>query len=99
MMLLGLLLMGAAAIAVVAALLSTSGTASFLGVDLGARTIFLLGLASGLALLWGWSLTRVGVKRELRHRREGRRLRELQARGAGSSSTDSTGPDEPPSQG
>ena len=96
MMLLGLLLMGAAAIAVVAALLSTSGTASFLGVDLGARTIFLLGLASGLALLWGWSLARVGARRELRHRREGRRLRELQARAATRSTPTSPSADPPP---
>ncbi len=80
MMLLGLLLMGVAVVGVLAALSSsTSGTASFLGADLGARTIFLLGLAAGLALLWGWSLTRLGLKRELRHRREGRRLRQLQA--------------------
>jgi hypothetical protein len=98
MMLLGLLLMGAAALAVVAALLSTSGTASFLGADLGSRTIFLLGLASGLALLWGWSLARVGAKRELRHRREGRRLRELQAREATQAAT-SPPPADPPAQG
>ena len=96
MMLLGLLLMGAAALGVVAALFSTSGTASFLGADLGARTIFLLGLASGLALLWGWSLARVGAKRELRHRREGRRLRELQAREAPQSSKAAPAADPPP---
>ena len=98
MMLLGLLLMGAAVIAVLAAAVSTSGTASFLGVDLGARTIFLLGLASGLALLWGWSLTRLGAKRELRHRRESRRLRELQAREA-TQATGSNPTSEPPTPG
>jgi uncharacterized membrane protein SpoIIM required for sporulation len=97
MMLLGLLLMGAAVIGVVAALFSTSGSASFLGADLGARTIFLLGLASGLALLWGWSLARVGAKRELRRRREGRRLRELQSRES-SQSADATPAADPPPQ-
>ncbi|MFZ2014729.1 MAG: hypothetical protein WAV00_12970 [Nocardioides sp.] len=97
MMLLGLLLMAAAVVAVLAALLSTSGTASFLGADLGARTIFLLGLASGLALLWGWSLTRVGAKRELRHRRESRRLRELQSREAAQSANAGSTAD-PPTQ-
>jgi hypothetical protein len=96
MMLLGLLLMGVAVTGVLAALLSTSGTASFLGADLGAQTIFLLGLASGLALLWGWSLARVGAKRELRHRREGRRLRELQAREATQSATSTPPADLPP---
>ena len=97
MMVLGLLLMAAAVIGVLAALFSTSGTASFLGADLGARTIFLLGLASGLALLWGWSLARVGARRELKHRRESRRLRELQAReGAPPGSVSSTAEPPPP---
>jgi hypothetical protein len=94
MLMLGLLLMAVGVIAVLAAVVSTSGTASFLGVDLGARTIFLLGLASGVAILWGWSLSRIGARRELRHRREGRRLRDLQARDS-ERPTDGTG-DEPP---
>lgn len=95
MIVLGLLLIGAAAVAVLAAFVSTSGTASFLGTDLGARTIFLLGLGSGLALLWGWSLTRIGARRELRRRRESRRLRDLQARGAGPSGDPGSTPDGP----
>jgi uncharacterized integral membrane protein len=77
MVVLGLLLIGAGIIFILAALFSTSGTASFLGAHLGARTIFLLGLASGMAILWGFTISRVGVQRSLRHRRESRELRKL----------------------
>jgi hypothetical protein len=82
MVVLGLLLVGAGIIFILAALFSTSGTASFLGAHLGAQTIFLLGLASGIAILWGFTISRVGVQRSLRHRREGRELRKLSARNA-----------------
>ncbi|MDX6359683.1 MAG: hypothetical protein QOH37_2737 [Nocardioidaceae bacterium] len=82
MVVLGLLLIGAGVIFILAALFSTSGTASLLGAHLSAQTIFLLGLASGLAILWGFSISRVGVQRSLRHRREGRELRKLSERNA-----------------
>jgi glycerol-3-phosphate acyltransferase PlsY len=82
MVVLGLLLIGAGVVFILAAFFSTSGTASLLGAHLGARTIFLLGLASGLAILWGFSISRVGVQRSLRHRREGRELRKLSERNA-----------------
>jgi uncharacterized protein (DUF58 family) len=82
MVVLGLLLIGAGVIFILAAIFSSSGTASLLGAHLGAQTIFLLGLASGLAILWGFSISRVGVQRSLRHRREGRELRTLSARNA-----------------
>jgi uncharacterized protein (DUF58 family) len=80
MVALGLLLIGAGIIFILAALYSTSGTASFLGAHLGARTIFLLGLASGMAILWGLTISRVGVQRSLRHRRESRELRRIAGR-------------------
>jgi hypothetical protein len=80
MVVLGLLLIGAGVVFILAALFSTSGTASFLGAHLGARTIFLLGLASGIAILWGFILSRVGVRRSLRHRRESRELRRVSQR-------------------
>ena len=62
-----------------AALLSSSGSATFLGADLGASMIFLLGLASGLAVLWGYSITKLGARRSWRLRRENRHLREQNA--------------------
>jgi len=82
MVVLGLLLIGAGVLFILAALFSTSGTASLLGAHLSAQTIFLLGLASGVAILWGFSISRVGVQRSLRHRREGRELRKLSQRNA-----------------
>jgi small-conductance mechanosensitive channel len=94
MVVLGLLLIGAGVIFILAALYSTSGTASFLGAHLGARTIFLLGLASGMAILWGLAISRVGVQRSLRHRRESRELRRISERdsdtGAGRRSDEDT---------
>jgi small-conductance mechanosensitive channel len=82
MVVLGLLLVAAGVIAILAALFSSSGTASFLGADLSSRTIFMLGLASGIAILWGFAISRVGVQRSFRHRREGRQLRKLSERNA-----------------
>jgi hypothetical protein len=80
MVVLGVLLIAGGSLAVAAALLSSSGSATFLGFDLGATTIFLLGLAAGVALLWGYSLTKLGARRSWRLRRENRQLREQNAR-------------------
>jgi hypothetical protein len=94
MVVLGLLLIAFGVVAILAALFSTSGTASFLGADLGARTIFLFGVAAGVAILWGFTISKLGARRSIRHRRESRRLQELSAkldrRDAG------RGPDEEP---
>jgi uncharacterized integral membrane protein len=78
MVVLGLLLLAAGIVAILAAVFSTSGTATFLGADLGAGTLFFLGVATTLALLCGLVLTRAGTGRALRHRREHRRLRSLE---------------------
>jgi membrane protein implicated in regulation of membrane protease activity len=80
MIVLGLLLIAAGLLAVAAALLSSSGSATLLGADLGAATIFLLGLAAGLAVVCGYSLTKIGTRRSWRLRRENRQLREQHAR-------------------
>ena len=76
MIVLGLLLIGGGLLAVAAALLSSSGSAGFLGADLAASTIFFLGAGAGLAILWGYSLTKLGARRSWRLRRENRQLRE-----------------------
>lgn len=78
MVVLGLLLLVIGIVAVVAAVLGTSGSASYLGVDLGSATLFFLGVAATLAVLCGLLLTRAGTGRALRHRREHRRLRALE---------------------
>ena len=73
----GLLLILFGALAIVAAVFGSDGSAEFLGRDLTTFTIFLIGLASGVAILWGWSIAKFGVKRSLRHRRESKKLEEL----------------------
>ena len=77
MIVLGVLLIAGGLLAIAAAVLSTSGSASFLGADLGATTIFFLGLAAGLAVVWGYSITKLGARRSWRLRRENRHLRQL----------------------
>jgi uncharacterized integral membrane protein len=77
MLALGLLLVAAGVVAILAALFGTSGSASFLGADLGATTLFFLGVGTAVAVLVGSLLMRAGVARSLRHRRESRRIREI----------------------
>lgn len=96
MIVLGLLLIAAGGLAIAAALLSTSGTATFLGADLGAATIFFLGLAAGLAVLWGYSIAKLGARRSWRIRRENRQLREAQGRQAHEPRTTTTNDDTTP---
>jgi membrane protein implicated in regulation of membrane protease activity len=80
MLILGLLLIGLAAAAVVAAVFALDGeNISYLGFDIAPLTLFLLGAASVLLLGIGARLARFGAKRELRLRRENRRLAKDQA--------------------
>ena len=78
MVVLGLVLLVLGVLAILAAVFGTSGTASYLGTDLGSATLFFLGVAATLALLCGVVLTRAGTGRALRHRREHRRLQTLE---------------------
>lgn len=77
MLVLGLLLMAAGVLAILAALVTASGTVELLGTHLSALTIFFVGVGAGLAVLWGFTVTKYGTRRSLRHRRESRRLSEL----------------------
>jgi hypothetical protein len=77
MFVVGLLLIIFGALAILAALFSSSETAVFLGRDLSAMTIFFIGLAAGIAILWGYTISKYGVKRGIRQRRETKRLQEL----------------------
>jgi hypothetical protein len=76
-MVLGLVLILIGALAVVAALFTAHGSAELLGVDTSAMALYFIGLGSGVAILWGLSLTRWGTKRNLRQRRESKRLDDL----------------------
>src|SRR5215211_7395295 len=73
----GLLLILLGALAIVAAVFGSDGSAEFLGQDCSALTIFLIGVAAGVAVLWGYSISKFGVKRSMRHRRESKQLEEL----------------------
>jgi hypothetical protein len=77
-MVLGLLLIIVGALAVVAAVFTADGTSvELLGFDVSAVGLYLFGLASGVAILWGFTLTKWGTKRSLRQRRETKKLNEL----------------------
>ena len=82
MLILGLVLIGAGGLLIVSAIFTaeTTGagaTVEILGTEVGAVTLFLLGLGSGVAILWGLWITKFGARRTLAHRREKSRLTEL----------------------
>jgi hypothetical protein len=66
MVILGMLLLGIGIIAILAGVFVSSGTAEFLGMDLRAVSIFLIGVASGASVIWGFTIFKMGTKRELR---------------------------------
>ena len=73
MLVLGLILLLLGAIGILAGLLTTSGTTELLGLDVDAVALFLVGVASGAAVLWGFTVMKLGTKRSLARRRERRR--------------------------
>jgi hypothetical protein len=80
MLLLGLILIGAGALVIVAAIFTArveNGVLEILGTEVNAITLFLLGVGAGLAILWGFGILKFGTKRTLRHRREAKQLAEL----------------------
>lgn len=78
MVVLGLILIGLGAVAILPALFTVEGSnVELLGTGISAMTLFFVGLGAGLALLWGFGLTKWGTKRSLRQRRESKQLEEL----------------------
>jgi ABC-type Na+ efflux pump permease subunit len=78
MVVLGLILIGLGAVAIVAALFTAEGSnVELLGTDISAVALFFVGLAAGLAILWGFGFTKWGAKRTIRQRRESKELNEL----------------------
>jgi len=77
MVILGLVLMIGGTVAIIAALFTASDTAQLVGLDLNALTIFFLGVAAAVAVLWGWALVKHGTKRSLKHRKERKELSRL----------------------
>ena len=83
MLIVGLLLVAAGAAVIVAAVYTaevTGGQIEIIGVEVGAVTLFVLGVASAVAILWGFSIGKFGARRSLRQRRENQRLEELSAK-------------------
>jgi hypothetical protein len=74
MVILGLLLIIVGAIVVLAAVIGSEGQAELLGFDLSALAIFLLGVAAGAAILWGYGILKWGARRSIAQRRERREL-------------------------
>lgn len=77
MLILGLLLIAVAAAAATGALFLLDGDATYFGLDMSALTLFLLGAGTVALLVAGLKLVRLGAKRELRQRREHKRLAKL----------------------
>ena len=77
MVVLGLILIATGAVGIVAALFTAEGSVELLGTDLSAMAMFFVGLGSGIAIWWGYSLGKFGTKRTLRQRRESKQLSEL----------------------
>ena len=78
MVVLGLILIGLGAVAILAALFTVEGSnVELLGTDISAMALFFIGLGAGLAIVWGFGFTKWGTKRTLRQRRESKQLEEL----------------------
>ncbi len=76
---LGLLVLGA--IAILSAIFVSKdvpgGGGELLGFDVTTLQSFLVGVAAGAAILWGFSILKWGTRRSLAHRRERKELTKL----------------------
>ena len=77
MVILGLLLIILGAIAILSAIFVSEGSGELLGIDMSSLEIFLVGVAAGAAILWGYSILKWGTRRGLAHRRERKELNRL----------------------
>ena len=78
MVILGLLLILLGALAIAGVVVDVDSIrVELLGAEISAVALFLLGVASGVAILWGFGILKFGTKRSLRHRREQKELAEL----------------------
>lgn len=80
MLLLGLILIALGALTIVAAVFTveiTGGDLELAGIEVDPLGLFLIGVAAGVAVLWGFSIFKWGTKRGLARRREQKKLNEL----------------------
>lgn len=84
MLILGLLLIGGGTLLVLASVFTAkvteSGSLELLGTEVGAVTLFLLGVGAGAAILWGLAIAKFGAKRAMAKRRESQKLEELSSK-------------------
>lgn len=80
MLILGLLLIIVGVVAILAAVFVSEGRGELLGLDLTTLGVFLVGVAAGAAVLWGFSILKWGTRRGLARRRERKELSELNAK-------------------
>lgn len=83
MLLLGLILIGVGALVIVSAVFTAEldgSSLEILGMGVSPLALFLLGVGSGLAILWGFGILKFGTRRSLRQRRESKHLEELSAK-------------------
>lgn len=72
------MLAGALMIVAAVATAQLDGTqVEVLGLQVSPMVLFLLGVGSGVAILWGFGIVRFGTRRSLKHRREAKQLEEL----------------------
>ena len=80
MLILGLVLIVVGAVLVIGGVFAadvSSGDVEIFGVGVSPTVLFLLGLVAGTAILFGLSVTKFGAKRELRQRKEQKKIDEL----------------------
>ena len=77
MVIFGLLLVLLGALAILAAVFVSDGAAELLGIDMSALAVFLVGVAAGAAIIWGFAILKYGTKRGLAQRKERKQLSEL----------------------
>jgi hypothetical protein len=80
MVVLGLLLIVLGVVAILSALFVSEGSAELLGMDLTAFQIFLVGVVAGAFIIWGFTITKFGTRRELRMRKERKELTKISER-------------------
>ena len=80
MLILGLVIIAVGAILVIGGLFATEMKGSdieFFGIGVTPTAFFLIGLLAGLFILFGLSVTKWGAKRELKQRKEQKKMDEL----------------------
>jgi hypothetical protein len=80
MVILGLILIALGGLAIVSAVFATeidNGQLTYLSIDVSPLVLFLIGVASAVAILWGFAISKFGGKRSWARRREQKRLTEL----------------------